>query len=611
MFRFPLDQKVFMLEKICTNLYRFKDTCWVYVIQSGDEAVLIDFGDGDVLAHLAQIGVRRVTDVLMTHHHRDQGEGLPRAIAHGARVWVPYVEQDLFTQVNWNWQSRELLNNYNMRQDRFSLIEPLAQVETLRDYRQYTFGEHTFKVLPTPGHTTGSITLMVEIEARTYAFTGDLIAGPGKLWSLAATQWTYNGGEGLPLTVASVTDLKARQPDCLLPSHGEMITEPGPAIDLLVARCTELMALRRQNPRLSRFLAKPYEALTPHLLRNRTSMANSYVLRSDSGKAMVIDFGYDFIAGMAPGADRAAHRPWLYTLPQLKRDWDVQSIDVVMPTHYHDDHVAGINLLRDVEGAQSWVAENFAHILQKPASYNLPCLWFDPIPVDRVLPIGAPFTWEEYTFRLHHLPGHTQYAVAIEVEVDGKRVLFSGDQHRDNDGLLWNYVYQNGLRTGDTQRAARLYETLRPDLILSGHWEPTWVQDGYFEKIKETSAQLERLHNELLPDEIAGFGPEGFGAYLEPYQVFVQPGQAFQVTMHVRNPFNVPAVTATRLVTPDGWQVEPAAQSAALEPHAQAALNFAVQPPQGLHVRRALLAAELTANGQKFGQQAEMFITVE
>lgn len=67
-------------------------------------------------------------------------------------------------------------------------------------------------------------------------------------------------------------------------------------------------------------------------------------------------------------------------------------LDVVLPTHYHDDHMAGLNLLRDSEGAQTWAAESFADILENPLAYNLPCVLYDPIPVDRRLPPGQPFS---------------------------------------------------------------------------------------------------------------------------------------------------------------------------------------------------------------------------
>ena len=54
----------------------FRDTCNVYVLRAGTDAILVDFGDGDVLDQLAELGVERVTDVLLTHHHRDQIGGL-------------------------------------------------------------------------------------------------------------------------------------------------------------------------------------------------------------------------------------------------------------------------------------------------------------------------------------------------------------------------------------------------------------------------------------------------------------------------------------------------------------------------------------------------------
>ncbi len=54
------------------NLYRFEDTCNVYVLKSNDRALLIDLGSGDVLEHLTQIGVSQVDWVLFTHHHREQ-----------------------------------------------------------------------------------------------------------------------------------------------------------------------------------------------------------------------------------------------------------------------------------------------------------------------------------------------------------------------------------------------------------------------------------------------------------------------------------------------------------------------------------------------------------
>ena len=607
-----------MLSRITDQLYLFRDTCNVFVLSSGQEAMLVDFGSGDVLDHLTMIGVDRVTDVLMTHHHRDQGQGLARAVEAGIRIWVPHTEQDLFHSIEDHWQAREVYNNYNVRQDRFSLLESVPVAGTLQDYETRLFGKHSLTVIPTPGHTTGSISLLVELSGQRILFSGDLIYAPGKVISLSATQWTYNGAEGVAAGVASLLDLQDRHIDMLLPSHGDPIDNPKIPMALLVERCWELLQRRKQNPRLFQLRERPYQQVlpigdgqngggTPHLLMHRASMANMYVLLSESGKALFIDFGYDFVTGIAAGSDRASRRPWLYTLPALKAQFGVKKIDVVLPTHYHDDHIAGCNLLSRVEGTQVWAAENFADILEHPANYDLPCLWYDPILVDRRLPLSQPITWEEYTLTLHSLPGHTRYAVAVEFEVDGLRVLATGDQYQGDDGLSWNYVYQNRFAIGDYSATAELYYRLQPDLILSGHWQPLRVTPEYLEQIAVDADALDRLHRELLP-EMPDFGAEGFLARISPYQMTVAAGKSISFEVEIRNPFPHPEQAVIRIVVPQGWNAEESEQILHISGVHQ--LSFKLTPSTHLTIRRARVAIDITIAGQRFGQQAEALVTV-
>jgi glyoxylase-like metal-dependent hydrolase (beta-lactamase superfamily II) len=577
----------------------------VYVVRHGTEAVLVDFGDGSVLNVLSTVGIEKVVAVLMTHHHRDQGQGLPKAVEAGIPIWVPHTEQELFHDVEAHWQARTLYNNYDVRQDRFSLLQNIAIAGTLEDYHCYEFAGYSFSTVPTPGHTLGSISLMANIDGRYVAFTGDLIAGAGKVWSMAATQWTYNGAEGVPASILSLVDLKCHHPACLLPSHGTLMTDPAQAIDLLVDRLRELLDWRHQNPRLMTFLAHPYDAILPHLLMNRTSMANSYVLLSDSGKAMFIEFGYDFMTGLSAGSDRSSRRPWLYTLPMLKQQYGVREIDVVLPTHYHDDHVAGINLLRDIEGAQVWVGANFADILQHPAHYDLPCLWYEPIAVDRVLPLEEPIQWEEYTLTLYPLPGHTLHAVAIYVEVDGKKVLAAGDQYQEN--IKYNYVYKNRFRSTDYMQSATLYRTLQPDVVLSGHWEPYWVEPTYFDTLTESGAALDRLHRELL--EEADSGIEGTVAWIRPYQIEATAFTPVRLEIEIMNPYDREADATFSLVT--SWQQEPETFHVHLPANETCTYSVTLMTPSAITARRARIAVDLTIDGRRFGQQAEALITIQ
>jgi glyoxylase-like metal-dependent hydrolase (beta-lactamase superfamily II) len=536
---------------------------------------------------------------------------LQKAVDADIPIWVPEIEQDLFSQVDWHWQARNILNNYNVREDRFSLLQSVLIGGLLRDYEKLDFAGIQFEIFPTPGHTPGSITLIAHIDGKENCFVGDLISGEGKLWSLAATQWTYNGAEGVVYSVLSLLELKDIGADRLLPSHGEIIENPEPSIDLLVERLFALLQDRGEFKNLFKKTIDPYLQITPHVYRNVTSEANAYVLVSDSGKAMIIDYGYDFIGGMAAGTDRASRRPWLYTIPVLKEKYGVQSIDVVLPTHYHDDHVAGINLLQRVEGASVWAPENFADILRNPYDYNLPCLWYDPINPDEVLPLENTIQWEEFKITLYPLPGHTRYAVAIVVEVDEKSILFSGDQYQGEEGLIWNYVYQNRFDLYDYLETADLYQKINPDIILSGHWSALNVKEGYFQKIKERAEKLVEHHRNILPLESENPGIEGFIARISPYQIQRKPGETVHCQCEILNPMDSGQLIKASLSLPEGWESIPAQIEKIVKGHQKITVDFHVQIPKEQEAsRRIRIALEVTVGNRLFGQQAEAIITI-
>jgi glyoxylase-like metal-dependent hydrolase (beta-lactamase superfamily II) len=598
------------VDELSRGLIRFRDTCNVYVLRSGSEAVLVDFGSGAILDRLPELGIERITDVLLTHHHRDQAQGVARAAAAGARIWAPPLEVDLLAHVDRHWLSRQLENDYDVRQDRFSLLEPVP-VECVDEYRLTSFGGFDVYTLPTPGHTTGSLTYLVELDGRRVAFSGDLLYGPGKVWSLAATQWSYNGVEGQAAAILSCAILEDQAPDVLLPSHGEPIDDPPSALALTRARLRELVELRLDEAwAFDGWLRRPWVELTPHLLRNRTSFATTYALLSDAGGALLIDFGYDLCTGTPPVTDRASRRPLLATLGALRRDFGIERVEVVVPTHYHDDHVAGLNLLRDVEGTAVWAPANVAPILREPARFDLPCLWFEPVDVDRVLEEGAPVTWHEYELTTHALPGHTLYASAIAFEADGRRVLATGDQQAflEDGRAILNYQYRNRFRIDDYVRSAELYRTLRPDLIITGHWGARDVDDTILDALLADGRRVAELHRELLPLDDVDFGAEGFGARIEPYRPSVGVGELLRLDVTVRNPFGRVGAAVVRLVTPAGWRCSPELHQLELDADGEAAVQFEISADA--EADRARVAVELTVADVPFGQQAEALVTV-
>ena len=609
-----LDRLRFELSRpttISDGIRRLADTCNVYLVGAGGERVLVDFGSG---AALDAFGTTRPRAALITHHHRDQVQGLARAAAAGIEIWVPPVERGLIDDVDAHWQGRALDVNYDTRQDRFSLLHAVPITGTVTEYRPMQFGGLSVTPIPTPGHTIGSVSYLAEVDGRRVAFTGDLIYGHGKVWSLAATMWGYGDIPGVASTVLSLLAVRAWRPELILPSHGEPITDPIAAIDATVEELRRMMAFRGAAPEFDEWLDQPYLPLTPHLLHNRTSHSYTYVLVSEGGRAILLDFGYDFVTGLPAGADRSTRRPWLYTLDRLKHDFGITSIDAVIPTHYHDDHVAGMNLLREVEGTEVWVPDNFASVLEDPWRHDLPCLWFDPIPVDRRLAMGETVAWEGYRIGIHALPGHTEFAAAISFEVDGTRVVVTGDQQdmawgRQPQPERLNYIYPNRVNLGDFVRSAELYARLDPDLMISGHWPPRWIAPDYLEMLASQGRLMDELHRSLLPLEEVDLGLEGFVARIEPYRSEVGPGASLDLEVWVRNPLPDAAEAEVAIVAPAGWTTEPAVGRVALDARTSDTLAFRLTTGAE-PVRRARVAADVRIGDRHFGQHAEALVTV-
>ena len=212
---------------------------------------------------------------------------------------------------------------------------------------------------------------------------------------------------------------------------------------------------------------------------NRTSESRSYVLLSDSGTALVIDYGYDLTPGIPIGGPRSAVRPWLPALAALRRDYGIEKVEVAIPTHYHDDHVAAFNLLREVEGTEVWAVSRSLRCWSGRGTTTCRACGTSRSGASGTYRTPA-VRWREYELSIHDLPGHTLYASAIAFKADGRRVLATGDQQDGGwrpgeQAEIPNFQYANGFEPDDYARSAALYQRLEPELMISGHWAPRVV----------------------------------------------------------------------------------------------------------------------------------------
>lgn len=627
------------------GLYRFPDRCWVYALRDRDELDLVDVGRGDIFRLLDSDQVRQV---VLTHHHRDQTGGL-RRVSSNARILAPETEAHLIDSgVDEHLRNREVFTNYNTREDRFSTVDPVEQLKRLRDHDELSLGGSAFSVVPTPGHTTGSISFVGDVAGQRVAFIGDLMAATGRVHSLAATEWSYGGGEGLIATITSLRLLMRFRPDVLLPSHGDPIWKPVEAVERLIGKLEELIELRDDPPalwtqrpsvnnslrfgrvhdlkwmrdgspyspsdRLREFIETPFEVISPHLLVNKTASGNTHVLLSETGEAMFFDYGYDMFVWPDPaGFDRAKVRTWNYTLESLKSQYGVTRVSAVAPTHYHDDHMAGMNALRLSEGTEVWAPELMVDVLERPERYDLPCLWFEPTPVDMVLPNRGKVSWNEYEIDVFPLPGHTVYAAAYGFEVDGRRVLNVGDQYRaDSNGdlLTCAFIYKNGFRRGDFALTAVEIAAYEPDLLLSGHWAPFFPALEYFDELLRRGALVQSLHDELLPSRSTEAGAEAFPARIDPFVLEVAKGAASQIVVEITNPYPRRVFAEVELESPLGWWGEIAGQRVELAADEQTAVRFDLPPVRRGVGERCRLAADVLFDGIPVSNGVDCYVVV-
>ena len=416
-------------EWLADGLHVLRDSCLVYAVRGPSGTVIVNAGTGLAAEHLDEVtGAGEVT-VLLTHHFRDHTDGALRLADKGARVIAPYWDQEYFLDPEQHFRERQIWNSYDNRWDRFSPVRRIPVTDLAMDYETRQIAGLMWTVVPTPGVTNGASSYVVDHGSRRLAFVGEVICGHGRTGRLAPLQYNYNDLSGARNLFYSATRVLTHGPDVMLPSLGGPIDDPAAAVGALRQNILEIPRIQPGFGGLADPDADDVEPVLPHLYRAKYSGAETHFLVAESGKVLCIDYGYPTAVSVAPGKSHPSNRrPLLHSMAGLKKHTGADSIDTVLVSHFHDDHVNGINLLRRLYGTRVWAAELFADLLEQPMRYDRPCLWHEPIPVDRRLPTHKTFEWEGIPITLTPMSGHTRFATLISFEIAGQRVVHTGDE---------------------------------------------------------------------------------------------------------------------------------------------------------------------------------------
>ena len=619
--------------QISPSLYGFTDTCNVYVVRAGTSGLLIDAGAGRVGGHLAPIGVDSVDWLLHTHHHRDQCWGSATLVErYGCRVAVPEYERHLFESAREYWRTRRIYDNYNDRSTAFGWGEDIRVAAVLEDYEEFVWRHFRFFVLPAKGHTFDSSALVARIDGRIVAFTGDLITAGGHVHDLHALEYAYGDLAGVAFTLQSLEALRRRSPHLVLPSHGPPLETPAEDMAKLTERLMEIARLgeglaaagsHQIGVPATRFLPDaPLIEISEHLLWSGPwACAMFYVLLSGSGQALLIDYGHALIAHLHTGADTESGETMRFVahhLDELRERYGVEAIEVVIPTHIHDDHTCGIPYLQRHHGTDCWALDRVAEVLKDPAAWaSTSCVFPKPIRIDCEVLDRSSVVWRGFALRFVYAPGQTEFHSVVSTVVDGRRVAFTGDNlfmsDVEVDGSVARRPYQttvmrNGFQLAMHRRCAALMIELQPELICPGHAE---IMPCDAEMLKQYADFIERkeLAFRAVVREPADQHLDLFWARLLPYDSCVRVEQAVSYTVRLRNNFERSAVFEARLHLPVGWHTSDALARIELDLGAHGEIQLTARAPSRA-CDRHLVTAEVLVDGVSLGPVCEALVTV-
>ena len=561
-------------EQLLPGLFRAADTCNAYVLVRGRSGIAIDPGSGAWLPHVGELGIDRLDWVLLTHTHRDQCAGIYGLDRTATRLAVPDLERHLVDDVESFWHSRQVYHNYNQVPDFLSLPRSAPVDLALHDFDSFAWQDLPLEILPAPGHTPGSIAIIANVGGRRIAFVGDMIEADGRTPLIHALQYRYTSATGAVLLVHSLHHLMGHRPDLLLPGHGEPIEDAEAACTALTRR---LRVLAREMWSTADSLdGQSFVRLSEHVFASGTSCCSYYAVLDGTGHALLIDAGYPDSALGDPCFHHYRTRFLPVGIDALMRDHDVQKIDTVIVTHYHDDHVIGVPYLQKRHGSTVWCYDRIAPILERPADFNMPCTMPVPIRVDRTFTDREAFEWRGVRFRMHDLPGQTDLHSGISFDLDGKRYLAMGDSAHFRDGRLahGHVIFANRVSGRNHLKVAERMLEIAPDVLLHGHHRRVVDGEGRSDTpvtnrdlldFRNSAVRLAEALGDLVADQ-----PERRcridWVRVEPYRVCLQSDEGAALDLVAENLHEAPIELELGFVPTDGVTVEPESVSCRIEP---------------------------------------------
>ncbi len=591
-----------MWQQLLPDLFLFEDACNVYVLKQGDEGIAIDFGSGQWLKALHQIGVQTLRHVLLTHAHRDQCYGLNaqpewpfevHCSAEDVRFFVP----DRVTAFWRAFQAGGCPVNYAAPR------LPLPFVKgNLGDALELRWGDVTVAAVPTPGHTRGALSYVVNWHGKAVVFCGDASHAGGKIHQPFHLEWDHWTGEGALAAWYGLERLGACRIDVLCPSHGPIVDKG--AMACLLQTQKRVMAFVKAKGSVcagekDRWFCT--EELGNGMMRVLPDLyhfgGNSYLIVGDRGEGLVID-------PTVPSIERIQERMQVAGVTRLT---------AAMATHYHRDHSDGLNWLREKYEVPVWLHPWVAEPLINRNRMDVPWLPAESIVPDRLLPEAGTFLWNRYRFDIQPFPGQTWWHCAFDTEIFGQRVLFSGDNFQPP--TRWNgtggFCAYNGSRFIEGfLRSAHSVLDVKPDLICNGHGCIYTFDAGHYRRILKWAIRTENAVRNLCVSDgwLNDYDPRAMR--WTPFRSEGKAGQTATLSFEVENGGGNVMTIAVQPMLPEGWTAQIERRRLTIPGGKVRKAVFEIYVPAETATGRYVIGGEVVLNGRLFGEGAVALVDI-
>jgi hypothetical protein len=241
----------------------------------------------------------------------------------------------------------------------------------------------------------------------------------------------------------------------------------------------------------------------------------------------------------------------------------------------------------------------------------------DRVKVDRAFKPGETFEWEGYTFTIDWMPGQTEFALCMHGVIDGKNVVFTGDNifgdpdDPEQTGHEAMVARNSAILEEGYIHGAELLARIKPDVIVGGHSFVMGNPAAFIERYRKWSYEMRDAFQSLSPDPDYRYCFDPYWVRAYPYRTPLVAGETKDVTVNVRNFRKAKQVHRIEFRAPPGVSVEPAVLQGELAAESRGAFPVRVTAAAAAEHGTHVVAMDVTLDGKRYGERFDFIVGVD